>query len=67
MIRFKEAFALQNKVGRYARGGETIKKYFYLDFSHKALYQFLLEIGLTPAKSKTIQGVNVPDLFFAVS
>jgi hypothetical protein len=64
MINFKKALGLRNKIGRHARGGETEKKYFYLNFKSKNLYHFLLAIGLTPAKSQTIKSVNVPDELF---
>lgn len=62
---FKGCFGLQNRIGKRSRSNEGIKKYFYIEFKSKNFYQFLLAIGLTPAKSKTIQAVNVPDEFFA--
>lgn len=37
---------------------------FYIQFSNVALYDFFLQAGITPAKSKTIQKVNVPDIFY---
>lgn len=62
---FKTALAVSNKIGLSARGGETEKKYFYVRFKSKQFYNFLLGIGITPLKSKTIQSVAVPDRFFA--
>ena len=60
----KKALSLKNKIGKKARGGETEKKYYVLQFGSKNFYAFLLSIGLTPAKSKTIKRVLVPDAFF---
>jgi hypothetical protein len=37
---------------------------YHLQFSNVALYDFLLLAGLTPAKSKTIGPICVPDDFF---
>ena len=62
---FQKALGLHHKIQRRARGGERAKKYFYVDFSNKMLYAFLTAIGLTPAKSKTIRSVLVPEKFFA--
>lgn len=38
---------------------------YHLSFSNVALYDFLLKIGLTPAKSKTIGSILVPDEYYA--
>lgn len=52
------------KIARKSRGKSTDKKYFLLQFSDVKLYRFLLTIGLTPCKSKTIKYVDVPDIYF---
>lgn len=57
-------FAIDNKIGRKGRGGSNIKKYYVLQFGSKQFYAFLLKIGLTPAKSKTLRSVNIPTKFF---
>ncbi len=62
---FKKALGVNNRVGRSARGGESIKKYFYTQVGDIVFYEFLNSIGLTRAKSKTIKAVAVPDEFFA--
>lgn len=65
MIRlFQNSFQVFSKVGRYARGGEVNKKYFYTTICDKSFYEFLVSIGITPAKSKTIKKVTVPKQFF---
>ncbi|OGG44866.1 hypothetical protein A2673_03205 [Candidatus Kaiserbacteria bacterium RIFCSPHIGHO2_01_FULL_50_13] len=60
----KSILRLMNKIGRKARGYSKDKKYFVLQFGDINFYEFLLSIGLTPKKSKTIGAVAVPDKFF---
>lgn len=60
----RSIFAIDNKIGRKSRGGSNIKKYYVLQFGSKQFYAFLLSMGLTPAKSKTLRSVDVPDNFF---
>ena len=61
----KDILNLTNTFSRKARGGSTEKKYYVLQFGSKNFYALLLSIGLTPAKSKTIKKVLVPDSFFS--
>lgn len=63
--KFKIALGITNTILRVARGGESFKKYYRVSLGDKLFYQFLNSIGLTNAKSKTIQAVSVPDEFFA--
>lgn len=60
----KGIFKIDNKIGRKSRGGSTEKKYYVLQFGSKQFYAFLLSIGLTPAKSKTLGSLDIPDNFF---
>lgn len=62
---FKKSLCLSNKIGKYARGGEKEKRYYYITFGDIYFYKFLNSIGLTPAKSKTIKYVGVPRLYFS--
>lgn len=57
-------FAIDNKIGRKGRGGSDFKKYYVLQFGSKQFYAFLLKIGLTPAKSKTLKMVHIPTKYF---
>lgn len=61
---FKKALNIKIKTIKYSRGHETEKKYLMIHYSDKNFYQFLLNIGLSPAKSKIIKLVNVPDRYF---
>jgi hypothetical protein len=60
----KALLGLDNKIGRKSRGGSLEKKYFLLQFGDRNFYDFLLSIGLTPAKSKTIAEIAVPEIYF---
>jgi hypothetical protein len=61
---FKDFLNLENKITKKARGGEKEKKYFRIQFGDTNFYEFLLNIGLTPHKSKTIGPLNIPKNYF---
>ncbi len=61
----KSILGLESKIGTKARGGELENKYYVLQFSNVRFYRFLLSVGLTPAKSKTISKVAIPSILFA--
>lgn len=44
--------------------GFSDKKYYRVQFSNIKFYKFLLNIGLTPAKSKTLGKIKIPNSFF---
>ncbi|MDP3792160.1 MAG: LAGLIDADG family homing endonuclease [bacterium] len=60
----KKSLNLKNKIGKYARGGEKEKRYFCITFGDIYFYKFLITLGLSPAKSKTINSVNIPRDYF---
>ncbi len=64
IVAVKRILKLSNTVGRKARGGGGEKKYFVLQFGDILFYRFLLSIGLTPAKSKTLHTVDIPSKYF---
>ena len=61
---FKNFLNLENKITKKVRGGEKEKKYFRIQFGDKSFYEFLLSIGLTPHKSKTISVLKIPNEYF---
>jgi len=61
---FRLCLGIKNKIGRKSRGGFSEKKYYVVQFGDVLFYRFLLGIGLTPNKSKTLEGINVPDKYF---
>ncbi len=62
--KFKGALGVKNTITLHARGGEIDKKYFGIHVGDKTFYKFLNSIGITPAKSKTIQKVDIPNDYF---
>ena len=62
---FKECLRLQNKIGHKARERKGIKRYYQIQFGNIVLYRWLLDIGLTPNKSKTINTLEIPNQYFA--
>jgi hypothetical protein len=62
---FKKCLGIRNKIGHKSRGRSKEKKYFQVQFGDKNFYDFLISIGLTPAKSKTIHSLKIPNRYFA--
>ncbi len=60
----RDCLRLTNKIGRKARGGETEKKYYVIQFGDVLFYAFCLKIGLHPNKSKTLTEIKVPKKYF---
>lgn len=60
---FKKCLGLKNKIG-LKNSGFSNKKYFRVQFSDIILYNWLLNLGLTPKKSKTIGELKIPDKYF---
>lgn len=61
---FQKCLGTKNKVGRKARGGETVKKYYVVQIGDVLFYRFLETIGLTRNKSKTLKNLIIPDQYF---
>lgn len=55
---------ISGHIGKKSRSSEKEKKYFVVQFSDVIFYRFLLDIGLTSAKSKTLGEIGVPDQYF---
>jgi len=60
---FKKCLGLKTKV-RFKTSGFSNKKYPRIQFGDVVLYRWLLKIGLTPNKSKTIGSLKIPDKYF---
>ncbi len=60
---FMRCLELKNHIGRKKSGFASTLAY-NLQFGNVVLYNWLLEIGLTPAKSKTMGAIAVPRRFF---
>lgn len=62
---FKSILKIDNKIGLKYRGKDRNKYYPRIQFGDINFYKFLLSIGLTPRKSKTIEKVRIPRKYFA--
>lgn len=60
---FCECLNINNKIGLKARDGGKDKKYFVVQFGDVNFYQFLLDIGLAPKKSKIISKIDIQDKY----
>lgn len=61
---FKACLRIKNKIGRKARGAGGEKKYYVIQFGDVLFYRFLLTIGLSPNKSKTLSAIDIPEPYF---
>ena len=62
---FLKSLQINCHIGRKANGSNpSEKKYFVAQFGDILFYKFLLSIGLTPNKTKTISVINVPNRYF---
>jgi hypothetical protein len=61
---FARLLKLSNKIS-IKHNGHSLRDYYRIQFGNVALYRFLLNIGLTTAKSKTIGKLKIPDKYFA--
>lgn len=61
---FMKCLGIKTKVTMKGSGTVKEKKYYFVQFGDVNFYKFLLSIGLTPNKSKTLGSVEVPDRYF---
>lgn len=52
------------KIGKKASGSVQEKKYYHIQFGDVLFYRFLQDIGLTPAKSRTLGALKIPQSYF---
>jgi len=64
ILNCKKCLGIKNKIGKKARGGSIEKKYYVLQFGDVNFFEFLLDLGLTPRKSKTISKLKIPSKYF---
>ncbi len=64
VINCKKCLGIDNKIGMGVRGTSKEKKYYVLQFGNKNLFEFLVELGLTPRKSKIIGELKIPEKYF---
>ncbi len=61
---FKKCLGLQVKIGYKSSGHTKEKKYCHVQFGNVLFYEFLVSIGLTMAKTKTMGAIDIPDEYF---
>lgn len=61
----KRILKINNKISRKARGGEREKKYYVTQFGSVDFYKFLVGVGLSPAKSRTLGSLAIPKELFS--
>lgn len=61
---FKSCLGIKNSTCMKASGSVKEKKYYFVQCGDVVFYKFLLGIGLTPRKSKTMKDVLIPDKYF---
>lgn len=61
---FQTSLGIDMHIGKKASGHTKDKKYHRVQFGDVLFYQFLLHIGLTPNKSKTVGIISIPTEFF---
>lgn len=64
VITFKRCLNIKNKIGRKTSGYTGTNNYFHVQFGSVIFYTWLLGVGLTPKKSKTIGFLKIPDEYF---
>lgn len=60
---FRECLGITNKIG-FKTSGYSAKKCPHIQFGDVIFYKWLLTIGITPHKSKTIGEIKIPDKYF---
>ncbi len=60
---FKRCLNLKNRIA-WKTSGYSSKRYSRIQFGNVKLYRWLVQIGLTPKKSKILGALEIPDKFF---
>ena len=61
---FKKCLGINSKVCLKKSGFAPERKYYFVQFTDKNFYNFLLSIGLMPAKSKILGKLDIPDKYY---
>lgn len=58
-----ECLGIENRIGEKSSGSSK-RRYWRVQFGDVLFYRFLMHIGLTPAKSKTMGAIAIPRKYF---
>lgn len=61
---FQDSLGINLHVGRKGNGASSEKKYYLVQIGDVLFFNFLVNIGITPAKSKTLGGIKIPREYF---
>ncbi|MEX0594846.1 MAG: LAGLIDADG family homing endonuclease [Patescibacteria group bacterium] len=61
---FSRILSLKNTIGTKFSSYKKEKKYYVIQFGSVSFYRFLLSLGLTPNKTKTIGKLKIPRKYF---
>ncbi len=61
---FLKCLNINSKIGKKAPGAGREKKYFFVQIGDVLFYKFLNTLGITSAKSKTLEKIDIPDEYF---
>jgi hypothetical protein len=64
LVNFAKILKLGSKICNHTGSYNSKGKYFHITCSSVKFYKFLISIGLTPNKTKTLGPVNIPDRYF---
>lgn len=64
VVTFRKCLGLTNRIGRKTSGYTGKKDYFRVQFGDVRFYAWLIELGLSPHKSKTLGPLKIPDRVF---
>ena len=65
VVHFRKCLQLKTRISLKRRGTKPYRTYYRTQFGNVKLYRFLLELGLRPRKSRTLESVAIPKEFFA--
>lgn len=60
----QSCLGIDKKIAVKKGGFTSIKKYYFVQIGDVLFFRFLLSIGLSPAKSKTMGPLKIPDTYF---
>lgn len=62
---FRRCLGIDNKVSLKSNGISKVKKYYYVQFGDVLFCRWLVSLGITGAKSKTLGPVKIPIVYYA--
>ncbi|MFA6416083.1 MAG: LAGLIDADG family homing endonuclease [Candidatus Paceibacterota bacterium] len=64
IVNFLNCLKIELKIGKTYNGSKDKRVYYRVQVGDVLFYNFLLELGLASAKSKTISSLKIPDKYF---